>query len=370
VAGRNEEVIGRCRAVRRVVYALILIIILAFLGGFSADLAVGQGDSQTATVTVTATPLLYSPPAGGGGGLPAASAAYPLTLAVDMKGNITTVRITKDGVLYKACLAKDTSGKHTLQLDEGTRVTLADNTVPLILRFRETPAKPPTPENTVIVGPVYELNAYSSTFETTPAPGTISPPAILILTYEPDELPENASEVFIANYDMEKGWLTPAPVPGVAAEAGRAHDLVSRLSVFVAVLAKIAEPAPAKFEASNLTVSPLQAQLNQEVTISVNVANTSDTSGDYNLQLKVDGIVKSSKQVTIAAGISQTVNFTVSGDTVGKHQVEIAGLKDEFVVAGQPSVINWWLIGSITGAILLIIIIIGLMVRRRQLRGY
>jgi hypothetical protein len=359
--------------VRRVVYALILIIILAFLGGFSADLAVGQGgSSQTATVTVTAQPA-YNPPAGGGGGgggLPTTSAAYPLTLAVDMKGNITTVRMTKDGVLYKACLAKDTSGKHTLQLNEGTRVTLADNTVPLILRFRETPAKPPTPENTVIVGPVYELNAYSSTFETTPSPGTISPPAILILTYEPDELPENASEVFIANYDMEKGWLTPAPVPGVAAEAGRAHDLVSRLSVFVAVLAKIAEPAPARFKVGNLTISPSQAQLNQEVTISVNVANTSETTGSYNLELKVNGISKLTKQVTVAPGTSQTVNFTVTGDAVGKHQVEVAGLKDEFVVAGQPSVINWWLIGGITGTILLVIIIIGFMVRRRQLRGY
>jgi len=357
--------------VRRVVYALILIITLAFLGGFSADLAVGQGDSQTATVTVTAQPA-YSPPAGGGGGgggLPAAYAASPLTLAVNMQGEITRVRMTKDGVLDKACLAKDPSGKRTLYLDEGTRVILANNTVPLILSFRETSVKPPTPENTVIVGPVYELNAYSSTFETTPSPMTISPPAILILTYETDELPENASEVFIANYHTEEGWLALASVPGVTAEAGRAHALVSRLSLF-AVLAKIAEPAPAKFEASNLTVSPLQAQLNQEIIISVNVANTGDIDANYNVQLKVDGIVKSSKQVTIAAGTSQTVNFTISGDTVGKHQVEVASLNDEFVVAGQPSVINWWLISGITGAILLIIIIIGFMVRRRQLRGY
>jgi hypothetical protein len=360
--------------VRRVIYSLTLIITLLFIGGFSADMAAGQGGggSLAAAVTVTAQPA-YSP-AGGGGGLPAEYATCPLTLAADILGNITTVRMTRDGVLCTACLAKDTSGKHTLQLNKGAKLTLADNTVPLILRFRQTPAKPPTPENTVIVGPVYELNAYSSTFETTPSPGTISPPAILILTYEPDKLPENASEVFVANYDMEKGWLTPAPVPGGTAEAGRAHDVVSHLSVFVAVLAKIAEPS-ARFAASNLTVSPSQAQLNQEVTISVDVANTGDTALDYNMQLKVDGIVKSSKQVTIAAGASQTVNFTVNGDTVGKHQVEVAGLNGEFEVvelneselAGQ-SQINWWLIGGIAGAILLIII--GIVVWRRQLRGY
>jgi len=371
VAGRNEEVIRGCRAVQRVVYALILIIILAFLGGFSADVAVGQGgSSQTATVTVTATPL-YSPPTGGGGGgggLPAAYAAYPLTLALDMQGEITTVRMTKDGVLYKAYLAKDTSGKHTLQIDEGTKVTLAGNTVPLILRFHETSVTPPTPANTAIVGPVYEINAYSSTFETTPSPITISPPARLLLTYEPDKLPKNTSEVFIANYDTEEGWLALAPVPGGTAEVGKANGLVSHCTPF-AVLAKLTAPTPAKFEASNLTVSPSQAQLNQEVAISVNVTNTGGTSGSYSLELTVNGISKSTKQVTVAAGTSQTVNFTITGDAAGKNQVEVAGLVGEFEIikTAKQSQINWWLIGGMTGIIL--VLAIGLIAWRRRLRG-
>ena len=52
---------------RRVVYAFILIIILAFLGSFPAYLAMGQGGSQTATVTVTAQPA-YTAEGGGGEG--------------------------------------------------------------------------------------------------------------------------------------------------------------------------------------------------------------------------------------------------------------------------------------------------------------
>ena len=74
----------------------------------------------------------------------------------------------------------------------------------------------------------------------------------------------------------------------------------------------------------------------------------------------------SSKQVTLAAGESQTVNFTITGDAVGKHQVEVAGLSGEFEIAGQ-SQINWWLIGGIIVAILLIIV--GLIAWRRQLRS-
>jgi hypothetical protein len=305
-----------------------------------------------------------SPPSGGGtvggGGIPPTYAACPATMAADMQGNITTVRATKDGVLCATCMAEDTSGKYTLQLEEDTQIISADNTVPLILRFQETSERPPTPENTVLVGPVYEINAYSSVPATTPVPVNISPPATVILTYEPNELPENTSEVFIANYDTEEGWLALASVPGVAAEFGKAQGLTSHLSLF-AVLATVTEPAAAKFEVSNLTVSPSQVQLNQRITISLNVANTGSVSGSYSLKLKVDGKMNSTKDVTVAPGTSQTVNLILTEDTAGKHQVEVAGLSGEFEVIEaeviEPSGTNWWLIISVTAIILLIIVV-------------
>jgi len=82
------------------------------------------------------------------------------------------------------------------------------------------------------------------------------------------------------------------------------------------------------------------------------VTNTGGTTGDYSLELKIDGIVKSSKQVTVAAGTSQTVKFTTTAEATGKHSVEISGIKGEFVVSG-PSGINWWLIAAIIGILLL-----------------
>jgi hypothetical protein len=284
-----------------------------------------------------------------------------------MQGNITTARMTNDGVLCEDCLAKDAADEHTLQLDEGTQVMLAGNVVPRLIRFSQASVTPPTLENTVIVGLVYEINAYASTFGATPSPITISPPGRLIWTFA--QLPENTSELFIAYYDIEQGWLPLTSVPGVVAEIDKAYGLLSHTTPF-AVLAKLTAPTPAKFEASNLTVSPSQAQLNQEVAISVNVANTGGTSGNYSLELEVNGISKSTKQVTVAAGTSQTVNFTITGDAAGKHQVEVAGLAGEFEIAkaAEPSKINWWLIGGMTGIILLLAI--GLIAWRRRLRGY
>jgi hypothetical protein len=293
----------------------------------------------------------------GGGGLPASFLACPVTMSADMQGNITTVSMTKDGVLCKACLAKDATEKNTLELDKDTKVMLADNIVPLLLKFTEASVTPPTAENLIIVGPVYEVYAYPSTFGSTPSPITISPAARLILTYNPDKLPQNTTEVFIATYDTGEGWLALSPVPGAVAEVGKAHGIVSHFSLF-AVLAKLAEPAPAKFEVSDLTINPTQAQLNQEIDVSVNVANTGGKSGDYSLELKVDGTIKSTTRVTVATGASQIANFAITGDTAGKHQVEVAGLTGEFEVikAAGPSLVNWWLIGIITGVILVLAI--------------
>jgi hypothetical protein len=268
--------------------------------------------------------------------------------------------MTKDGVLCETCLAKDSSGKNTLELDKDTKVMLAGNIVPLLLRVKIASISLPTDENTMIVGPVYEFDAYASASETTPSPIAISPSARLILSYDPSKLPEKTTEVFIDNYDSTKGWLTLTPVPGAVAEIGKAHGLLNHFSLF-AVLAKLAEPAPAKFEVSNLTVSPTQTQLNQEITVSVNVANTGGKNGDYSLELKIDGAVKSTTRVTVAAGTSQTANFTITSETAGKHQVEVAGLVGEFEVikAAVPSVINWWLMSGITVLVLAIWSIIG-----------
>jgi hypothetical protein len=320
---------------------------------------VTDNKSCTGSDSMTVYVQTPSPPTGGGGGLPASFIACPATLAADIQGNIATVKMTKDGVLCKACVAKDAADKDTLELDKDTKVMLADNTVPVLLRLSEASVTPPVPENTTIIGPVYELNAYSSTLATTPSPVSISPAAKLLLTYNPDELPKNTSEVFIATYDTEKGWLPLEPVPGTVAEIGKAHGLVSHFSLF-AVLAKLSPPEPAKFEMGNLTISPPQAQLNQEIDISLKVSNTGGKSGDYSLELKVNGTAKSTQRVTIAAGASQTVNFVITGDTAGKHQVEIAGLSGEFEVIKtvEPFKINWWPIGGIAAAILLIIVVL------------
>jgi len=302
---------------------------------------------------------------GGGGEAPGTVAAYTAVLTANIQGNITTAIMTNRGVLGETIIATDAAGKHRLEISKGSRVLLAGNKVPLLLIFRETSTTPPAPGNAVIVGSIYELNAYSSTFTTTPSPITISPPARLILDYDPDKLPKNVSEVFIANYDTEKGWLAMAPVSGVVAEVGRAQCQVSHFSIF-AVLAKTTAPAPAKFNVGKLIISPSQAKLNQEVKVSVNVANTGGTSGSYILNLKVNGVSRSTKQVTVAAGKSQTVNFTVTEAQPGTYTVDIAGQSGSFVVLGTGATINAGLIAIVIAAVLMLATVVVLLLTFRR----
>ncbi len=303
-------------------------------------------------------------PAGGGGGITPGLVACPLSLTADIQGAITIASMTTKGVLCENCIARDAAGKYVLELNKDTKITLADNSVPLLLKFGELSTPPQAPENTVIVGPVYEISAYSTSYATVPSPVAISPPAIMTLPYDPNELPENAIEVYIANYDETQGWQALAPVPGAVAELGKAQGLATHFSP-VAVLAELAAPKPAEFKVSDLTIIPVQAQLNQEITIRLKITNTGEQSGHYNVQLKVDGIATSNKEVTVAPGTSQTVNLTSAGYAAGKHQVEIAGLQSEFEVTGASPSINphWWFFGS---AAALILVAIGLIIALKK----
>ena len=272
--------------------------------------------------------------------------------------------MSSQGVICETCIAKDASGKYVLELDKDTKMALAGNAIPLLIEFSESSTAPRTPENTVIVGPVYEINAYPDSYATIPSPVTMSPPAVLTLTYNLKELPDNATEIFIANYDAEQGWIALVPVSGVVAELGKAQGMASHFSP-VAVLARLVELKPANFEVSDLVVNPSQVHPEQKVTITVDVTNTGGKSGDYTLQLKVDGVEQPSKQVTLAAGTSQTVNFTTTGYTPGKHQVKISTLTGEFEVtnSSQPIIPYWWFIG---GAVVLISVIIAVFVYLRR----
>jgi hypothetical protein len=333
----------------------------------------------TASVSVNMYSLMPPPISGGGGGggvgigvgevgfgqtTAVAGATCPLALAVNMLGQTTTARMTSYGVLCEDCLAFDPTRQNSWEAKAGTKLTLEGNKVPQLIKVTLSGSSPSSsPAETI--GPTYDINAYASLDGLIPSPISISPLFTMASAYDLNELPENTSQVVFSYYpNSSEGWLAMGS-EGVVAEVGQARGT---LNYFVpnTLLAKIVETA-AKFEVSNLTINPSQTQPTKQVTVSVNVANTGSTAGNYSVELKVNGITKSTKEISVAAGTTSIVNFTVAEYAIGRYQVEIAGLKGEFVVAGPPS-INWWPIGGIIAAIILALAI-WMLIRLRRFSG-
>jgi len=342
--------------VKRVVYAFIVIIILAFLGAFPAYLAMGQGGgSQSATVTVTAQPA-YIPPAynlpvffGGWAGYPA--------------GEVSTAgRITSDGLVINAFVVESFDTRFRLILDQGTVVLSPNGTCPRYIGIHEMTTFLSPPEGAHVIGTMYDVVPDGTTFV---------PPATLEYSYDQDDIHGGVTEesLVMACYDEAIGeWFKLDCL--VDAEANIIRAEASHLTAF-AVLGY--EPVlPAAFEVSSLSISPAEVDIGETLNITVLVANIGGQPGSYKLILKINGMAEVDKEVVINAGASKPVSFSITRDTAGIYSLEVNGLTGTFEVKPAPpkpapvEPINWWLIGGIVAAVVVVGSIIYLSSSRRR----
>ncbi|MDD4876516.1 MAG: CARDB domain-containing protein, partial [Dehalococcoidales bacterium] len=130
---------------------------------------------------------------------------------------------------------------------------------------------------------------------------------------------------------------------------------------------------PAAFTISNLSITPAEVNVGENVTISVLVANTGDLSGSYEVTLEIDNVVVETKDVNIDSGASQKVTFTIDKNELGTYSVNVSGLSGSFTVqeeieipAADTEVVNWWLwiIVGLVGAA--VVVGVGWIIMRRQ----
>ncbi|MBA7713512.1 hypothetical protein ES703_122515 [subsurface metagenome] len=148
--------------------------------------------------------------------------------------------------------------------------------------------------------------------------------------------------------------------------------VVDGLSDSFTVVSVVVLPEPADFSVSYLSVSPrLEVEPGETVTITMLVANTGGESGSYTVVLKIDGVKEADESVTIAAGESQDVSFSVTREDPGDYTVAVDGLSDSFTVVApeeeaKPGV-NWPAIGGgIGGAVVVAGLLYYFLVFRRR----
>jgi hypothetical protein len=95
-------------------------------------------------------------------------------------------------------------------------------------------------------------------------------------------------------------------------------------------------PASAKFELSDISVSPSTIEPGGTITISVDVANLGEVSANYTVILKIDDIKEDSITVVLNGEASTRVAFSVTKISEGTYSVEIDGLLGNFTVV-KPS---------------------------------
>jgi len=280
--------------------------------------------------------------------------------------------VDEDGVFTEDITAESTDGNCWVTVTEGT-VGLTEEGTPLSeigIMFLEEPPLPP--ELADFVGLVYELQPDGAHFDS---------PVNLCFAYDPALVPGNVTEenLTIAMWDEIAGeWValdsTVSPVTNTICAS------VNHFTPF----AILAYTRPASFVTSDLIITPEAVETGEDVIISVSVANTGDLTDSYEVSLKIDEVVVATEDITLVGGASQTVSFTVTKNIAGTYTVGVDNLTGEFTVKALPvsptmpasllptpassaaESINWWLIGGLIAAGVIIGVLAWLVIIRRR----
>jgi len=217
---------------------------------------------------------------------------------------------------------------------------------------------------------------------------SVSPTPLTFTTNEGENPPSQTLEICntgtgTLNWNITDGagWLSESPTSG-SLGAGECEDVTVSVDTtgmaagdYTATITVTGPPTvsvpvtlhivsgmpeipvkPASVSASALDISPQQVKPKQDVTISINVANTGGETGNYNAVLYINGAVEDSQSVSVAGGTSKNVIFTVTKSKAGVYDVSLAGQTGQFQVVG-----GGWFGGGLglgTGGIIAIVVIV------------
>jgi len=112
---------------------------------------------------------------------------------------------------------------------------------------------------------------------------------------------------------------------------------VGDLTASYTVSADAQPPTPAEFQLSDLLINPSSVLDDETVTVLVTVTNVGESSGSYDVNLTVDGVLKQTKTVELSGAASTLVEFEIMETVGGTHTVEIDELVGTFVVESSVS---------------------------------
>jgi hypothetical protein len=116
-----------------------------------------------------------------------------------------------------------------------------------------------------------------------------------------------------------------------AFNVGRYREATAKANEAMGLAQSSSKPA-ARFEFSNLTISPKEGTVGEPVNISADVRNTGEAQGETIITLKVNGLIVENRTVNLAAASAQTIVFSVIEKNEGTYQVDVAELNGIFTI--------------------------------------
>jgi hypothetical protein len=126
----------------------------------------------------------------------------------------------------------------------------------------------------------------------------------------------------------------------------------------------ISEGAPV-FELSSLAIIPSVVEVGEEVSASIEVANTGEKTGSYTIILKINEEVEDEKSVTLGPDESVTVSFEVPTTEEGTYSVDINGLSGSYDVEKAQTGIPGFPFESIILSLVLVVAFLWVIRRQR-----
>jgi hypothetical protein len=320
----------------------------------TADPAIFQIDFTSPGLTgATSNDVVCIIPREGGGTL-SASGSGSLNLApyLDLQGrSIAGINLNS------------TDGLVTMGIPAGTLAFDAQGNPLGNIRI-VTLSTPPPPPACVLVGHAYDCLPDGATFQ---------PAITLTFNYTEADIPDGVSEedLVLAYWDGSQ-WVNLTTTVNAANNTATAE--VAHFTPF-AILAYLGTPA---FVTSDLSITPAEVDIGEEVTISLLVANTGDAAGSYEVTLEIDSVAVATEAVTLAAGGSEVVTFTTAKDVAGTYAVSVGDLSGMFVVkeaapppeaappeGGEGKPLNPWVVVGIVAAVIAVVLVVIMLGRRR-----
>jgi len=343
-----------------------------YVNGVPASPTAAWHSGEITSLHLSVTIAAPAPPAGGGVTDDGTPPEVPAELGVPSITDVADV-VSEEGVFTEEVTAVSEDANIEAFIAEGTVGLTAEGAPLSEITIAEVTAPSPPPAGANVAALVYHFGPDGATFE---------PPIEVTFTCNIDlaAIPEGTVLVVVEWNEAAGAWVDIEVAPGdyiidtvantvtVPISHFSKYAVITRLTLPPSPPGAIIPPAPAAFSVSNLTIQPVEVQPKEAVVITISVANTGDTEGSYTVVLKINGVKETEKSVTIVAGSSEIVTFSVTREETGSYSVTVDGLSASFTVVAPPEVkppINWPVVGGIIAAVIVVGLVIFFLIRRR-----